>query len=141
MKLIDRVFHLEEINGDDRCSTYLYRWTLLRLKSMAVYLHHFVGNDWTRDQHDHPKRFISIGLRGCYREVTPHGERIFCAPWIRSFPATHIHCLSMVDGGQCWTLVVTLRAVRPWGFWTKRGWVPWREYVNLPDADEQKDCL
>ena len=29
MKLFDRIFKLEEINGANRCPTYLYRWTLL----------------------------------------------------------------------------------------------------------------
>lgn len=29
MKLLDRIFKLEEINGANRCPTYLYRWTLI----------------------------------------------------------------------------------------------------------------
>lgn len=67
-KLLDRLFQLEEINGADRCPTYLYRWTLAKVKKWGwgVYLHHFVGDDWSLDLHDHPKRFISIGLKGQY---------------------------------------------------------------------------
>ena len=42
-KLIDKLFSLKEINGGERCPTYLYRWTLLKLGSYRVYLHHFVG--------------------------------------------------------------------------------------------------
>src|SRR4051794_37340967 len=118
MNLIDRIFRLEEINGGKRCPTYLYRWTLLTFgKSLSVYLHHFVGDDWSRDMHDHPKRFISIGLAGRYIEETPAGERVYRAPWIRTFPANHIHRLRMINGGGCWTLVIVLRPVREWGFW------------------------
>ena len=54
MRWIDRLFKLEEINGHGRCSTYLYRWTLLAFRRLSVYLHHFVGDDWSRDMHDHP---------------------------------------------------------------------------------------
>jgi hypothetical protein len=86
-----------------------------------------------------PRDFISIGLWGKYREVTPRGSRIFRAPWIRSFPATHIHRLEMIGGGDCWTLVIVLKAVRAWGFWTDAGWFPWRRYVG-DDALARKNC-
>lgn len=80
MKLLDRILRLEEINGAGTCPTYLYRWTLLRLKNgIGVYLHHFVGNDWSRDLHDHPKRFISVGLWGGYTEETQAGRRQWTA--------------------------------------------------------------
>lgn len=117
MRILNRLFKLEEINGRHRCPTYLYRWTLYATRWFSVYLHHFVGDDWSRDMHDHPKRFISIGLAGGYTEETPSGERRYAAPWIRSFPPEHIHRLRLDPGKECWTLVITLRAVRPWGFW------------------------
>lgn len=150
MKLIDKIFRLEEINGANRCPTYLYRWTLARWGAYRVYLHHFVGDDWSLDLHDHPKRFISIGLKGRYVEITPDPKggthtRTFTAPWIRSFPAEHIHRLRMVrkwSGAMedCWTLVVTLKATRGWGFWHIGKFIPWRQYVNSEIADSAKAC-
>jgi hypothetical protein len=140
MRLIDRIFKLEEINGRNRCATYLYRWTLLATKGFSVYLHHFVGDDWSRDMHDHPKRFVSIGLWGRYLEETPSGERVYRAPWVRTFPAHHIHRIRMIDGGTCWTLVIVLKVVREWGFWHVGRWIPWREYVGGPTADQMKNC-
>lgn len=143
MKLLTRIFgEPEEINGGKRCPTYLYRWTLLKLGKRGVYLHHFVGDDWSLDLHDHPKRFISVGLRGQYREETPNGVRIYRAPWIRTFPAKHIHRISMIDGGDAWTLVVVLKATRPWGFWHLGRFMPWREYVSGKDgiADKMTAC-
>jgi hypothetical protein len=139
MRLIDRILRKEEINGHNACPTYLYRWTLLRLgKLLAVYLHHFVGDDWALDPHDHPKRFISIGLRGGYIEQTPAAgvigavnEHVYRAPWLRTFEAEHRHRLRMLAPGKdCWTLVVVTRAVRPWGFWKDGRFVPWRKYVQ-----------
>jgi hypothetical protein len=141
MRLIDRLLRMEEINGHDACPTYMYRWTLLKLgKLFSIYLHHFVGDDWSRDMHDHPKRFISIGLRGRYVEETPAGEREFRAPWARTFPANHIHRIRLAPGHQAWTLVVVLWPVRPWGFWHRGSWIPWRQYVGSEAAEMMKSC-
>lgn len=141
MKLIDRIFKLEEINGKNRCPTYLYRWTFLQTRWFGVYLHHFVGDDWSLDMHDHPKRFISIGLKGRYLEETPNGTTPYVAPWVRTFPAHHIHRLRMIGSSDCWTLVIVLRAVRQWGFWHLGKFVPWKTYVgDAGIADRMKSC-
>lgn len=139
--VLSRLFIREEINGGGVCPTYLYRWELVRRENWQVYLHNFVGDDWSLDMHDHPKRFISIGLRGGYVEETPgQVERRYRAPWVRSFPAEHIHRLRLVDGRPCWTLVVVLKWVRGWGFWREGSFVPWREYVNSDDAHDRRSC-
>lgn len=152
MKWFDRVFKLEEINGGERCPTYLWRWTLLETRWFKAYLHHFVNDDWSLDLHDHPKRFISIGLWGWYIEETPYEgglewaslgpkRRTYRAPWLRSFPATHIHRLS-VPSKNCWTLVIVLKSVREWGFWHEGVFIHWRDYVRGKDgiADKMKAC-
>ena len=130
---------------------YMHRWRLLTLlNGRQLYLHHFLGDDWSKDMHDHPKAFVSIGLWGSYVEerprefgfgpdlvVPPGGVGIphngiirdhYRAPWIRRFPAHHIHRLTEARG--CWTLVYTGPTVRLWGFWRDRVWVPWRSYVE-----------
>lgn len=159
--ILTRIFRApEEINGGGRCPTYLYRWHLLRVGSKAsrldftLYLHKFVGEDWSRDLHDHPKRFISIGLKGSYVEHTTwptgwgpflsgvgdHRQVTYRAPWIRTFPATHVHRLTgPTPERPCWTLVLVLNTVREWGFWRQGGWVKWREYLKRY-ADGGKAC-
>lgn len=160
--VLNRLFAVEAINGANRCPTYLYRWTLFQprrprwlWRGFGVYLHQFVGDDWSLDLHDHPKRFISIGLRGAYREETPGVEwyegkddapsqsRVYRAPWVRTFPASHIHRLSLLeDRRPCWTLVIVLRSVREWGFWHRGMFMHWRHYVAVDNtiADERKAC-
>ena len=141
--LLNRLFKREEINGGTRCPTYLYRWTLFRCRWFQVYLHRFVADDWSRDLHDHPKRFISIGLWGGYVEHTPNGATTYCAPWVRSFPAEHIHRIVLAPWHVCWTLVIVLQASREWGFWHAGQWIPWKEYVfgsHAKVADEMKSC-
>lgn len=158
----------EEINGDNLCPTYLYRWTLLTIpierargrkpRNVRVYLHHFVGNDWALDPHDHPKWFLSIGLRGSYVEYTfdksgeATGRQRWYAPWIRFFRATHIH---RIEATNAWTLVIVGPEQRQWGFWLSDGrngrqsgkyiaslihdWVDWRSYI-VEHGAERKDC-
>ncbi len=142
LQLINRLFHFERSDGNGATARYLHRWTLLRLwGGRAVYLHHFVGSDWSRDLHDHPKSFLSIGLWGSYIEER-HGRlgwrrdergrivrRRYRAPWVRWFPATHIHRLDVPH--NCWTLVIVGKQCRQWGFYTAEGWNPWDEYVRL----------
>jgi hypothetical protein len=101
----------------------------VRIGWLSVYLHHF-ADDLLGDMHDHPGRIISLGLLGKYREETPGGARIYRAPWVRCFPASYIHRLVMVDGGSCWTIAITLKPVRTWGFWTSAGRKPWHEYLK-----------
>ena len=126
---IDRLFRMEEMNGG-------YRWELARVGGLRIDLHHFVTDDWLGDMHDHPARGISIGLFGKYREETPRGARIYRAPWVRSFPASHTHRITMVDRGSCWTIMIMLKPVRTWGFWTSAGWKPWDEYGKARGLEE-----
>lgn len=147
-RILSRLFGApEEINGAERCPTYLYRWVVCTTRWFKVYIHHFVGDDWSLDLHDHPKRFISIGLKGWYFETTrgPEGSgtrtSMFSAPWIRSFPAEHIHRIA-VPSKDCWTLVIVLKTTREWGFWHDGSFIPWRTYVKPGNktADEMKAC-
>lgn len=141
MSMLNRMFGVaEEVTGDGTCPTYLFRWKVLSLQNRKVYLHYFVGDDWSQDQHDHPKRFISIGLWGGYIEETPTGEVHYRAPWFRTFPAEHIHRLRLGQHRCCWTLVIVLKPVRPWGFWHDGRWIPWREYVASEEAERRKSC-
>jgi hypothetical protein len=142
VKFLNKLFGTaEEINGHNRCPTYLYRWTIITTRWGKVYLHKFVGDDWSLDFHDHPKRFISIGLWGSYLEATPAGERRYRAPWFRTFAASHQHRIS-TPWGHCWTLVIVLRQTREWGFWHDGEFIQWDDYVAGKGgvADKMKAC-
>jgi hypothetical protein len=136
-RLIERLVRYEKMSGNGACPVYLERWTLLRLFGCAVYLHHFIGDDWALDPHDHPRRFISIGLKGWYWEdtFTQAGGRTFKrtdrydAPWVRSFPAEHVHRVRASECGNCWTLVIVLWKSRGWGFFQNGIFIPFRKYV------------
>lgn len=155
--LQNRLWRWESVANEDG-SIYLWRLPLLKLpRERRVYLHHFVADDKAREPHDHPKGFLSIGLWGRYIErvyeiLPPRREelvwastgrrqvcewpararciedRIWIAPWWRRFPAEHTHRILVPDGETCWTLVITGPITRTWGFWTRDGWVAFRDY-------------
>lgn len=138
MRLRDRIFRREDIARGA-----LRRWTLFRLPGgRALYLHHFRCSD-ARSLHDHPKRFVTIGLRGGYVEESPdpwewlalsHARirRQFRAPWIRTFGTHHIHRVRVSRRG-CWTLAYVGPATREWGFLHRGRWIPWRRFHEVYD--------
>lgn len=145
-RLLNRLFRFETMSGNGACPVYLERWTLLLAFKCGIYLHHFLGDDWALDPHDHPRRFISIGLKGWYFEDVfdhagnPISTRRFTAPWIRSFPAEHVHRVRAVECGNVWTLVIVLPKSRDWGFIQYGIWIPFREYVFGGIYRKRKDC-
>ena len=139
-RIFDRLFFYESMSGAGTCPVYLERWTLALGFRCGVYLHHFIGDDWALDPHDHPRRFISIGLWGWYwedvfRPVLTTGEpgqlqvTRHDAPWIRTFPANHLHRVRASECGNCWTLVMVLPKSRSWGFVQDGRWIHFKEYV------------
>ena len=140
-RFLNRIFgKAEEINGANRCPTYLYRWVIAQKRGwFAAYIHHFVGSDWSLDFHDHPKRFISIGLWGSYVEHTPQSSRVYRAPWVRSFPAEYQHRIDC-PSRNCWTITIVLKPVRAWGFWNDGVFIPFKEYVDSDLATARKNC-
>lgn len=138
-RLVDRLFSHEVIDGAE-CfpEPHFHRWTLARLPGgPAAYLHHFKSSDHWPNPHDHPKTFISIGLKGEYNEYSFDGDRPemhhFKAPWIRKFPPEHKHQIMLIQHKPVWTLVLVGPKRREWGYWTdSQGFVWWKTYVMDP---------
>lgn len=116
---------------------YLRRWFLIPHNRVAnVYLHRFTSSD-DPVPHCHPWSFLSIVLAGRYDEVTDHFTRRRGVGSIAYRPATWRHSVQLITDGNaerpCWTLVITGRWVRNWGFWCPRQdgtrrFVPWQEF-------------
>lgn len=111
---------------------YLHRWYLIpRNRWLNIYLHQFLRDDDDRALHDHPWRSLSILLRGRYLEITPDGQREFRAGNIiwRNAEYRHRLLISPYGNRPAWTLFLTGRKVRTWGFWCPQGFVPWNKFV------------
>jgi len=129
-------FPRQEFRVDGEPSPRMIKWTLLSTPVGMVFLHKFLGPDWTRDPHDHPAYFVSIGLWGSYiesvydRDGQELYERKWRAPWVRMFPPTHIHRTSWVSPHRAYTICLTGKWVHQWGFMLGNQSVAWRDYVK-----------
>lgn len=155
LKLNRSLFRYEEIAAAG-CPVHLRRWTILRLwGGAAVYLHNFVGDDWARDPHDHPKHFWTIGLQGEYWEDVFEqpvwkGTRHWAAPWVRHFPPEHAHRIRVnphpwegpikSGGPGAWSLCIVGGRQREWGFWHMGEWVQWAKYAFGGIGETRKSC-
>jgi hypothetical protein len=145
------------IIGDDQEHPYLLRWWVIpRNHFFNIYLHKMLRDD-QQDMHDHPWWNISIILKGGFHETQPAREylttpymRVADLPRVTKFHgpgtlvfrrATTVHRLSLPSNkqtvhrhhpGYSWSLFITGRNVRTWGFHCKWGFRPWREYLKPP---------
>ncbi|QXN74972.1 hypothetical protein SEA_POSH_64 [Gordonia phage Posh] len=119
------------IGGAD--DPYLRRWYLIpRNPLINVYLHQFLRSDDDRALHDHPWWFVSLILRGEYEEITgrysEHAElrrrgsiAFRPAKWRHRVQLTRrpVPGRSIIEWPElpCWTLIITGRRTRSWGFW------------------------
>lgn len=115
---------------------YLLRWYLVpRNNWFGIYLHQFKRDDDDRALHDHPWSFISIMLKGSYKEHTDDGVILRAAPSIAFRKAEHRHRVELVTE-SCWTLIFKGRVVREWGFWCPKGFVHWSKFTAQDNPGE-----
>lgn len=118
---------------------YLLRWYVIpRNPWLNVYLHKFLHDDEDRAIHDHPWTFVSLILRGKYFEVTENNftSRQFPSIVVRQADYAHRVVLDRDELDKpkpCWTLVITGRVVRDWGFHCPQGWRHWKEFTAKDD--------
>lgn len=129
--------------GDNQ--PYLIRYSLFSCRFFAIKIHHILISD-DDCPHNHPWAFVTILLKGHYLEhrVIDKVENIgykrfthklkiakrYSAGNILYRPANSIHRLVLDEGKTVRTLVITFKKVQDWGFFTPRGFVGWRDYVQ-----------
>lgn len=141
---MDRPDFIVKDAGEDR----MYRWFLIpRNKWINIYLHKLVKPD-PQALHDHEYDNLSIVLRGGYfettsvdkRDVRDLGRKPTRTRWrppgsIIARKAEWAHRLSPLytlrNGASTvvpsWSLFITFRRKRNWGFHTRRGWVAFKD--------------
>jgi len=126
------VFGKRKIIYRDDNKPYLIRYTLFTCRWFSVKIHNILLSD-PSCQHDHPWSFITVLLKGGYVEHTPTGSKVYGAGCILYRPADYVHRLEVHQ--PVWTFVITFKKTRPWGFYTKRGWVVWHQYISGPNCE------
>lgn len=133
---------------------YLIRYTIFNCPLFGIKLHNLLRSD-DDCLHDHPWAFISFILKGGYVEhrvdkiiayeeakdisalddfffdpsndtFQLRSKRLYGSPRILFRPSNWIHKLEVYQ--PTWTLVITFKKVKKWGFFTPRGWIEWFKY-------------
>lgn len=136
---------------------YLIRWTIFSCSLFSIKIHNILLSDYDC-HHDHPWSFISLILWGGYvehtekksivptgrtllsnppqpetKEITVKKSRIYHPGNILYRKAEFAHKLELHQ--PCWTMVITFKKVRKWGFLTPKGWIEWFKYHPVSGCD------
>lgn len=127
MNPFGKIFQIrwKEALGRPECP-YLYRWTLI-IFGFSIRLHHWLRSDDRRFFHDHASTFVSIVLKGSYKNVTPDGTFEVKAGSIWKSNAMKRHYLDIPKGGA-WTLLFCGRFADD------------RKWKSLPDIRPVQDA-
>lgn len=119
------------------------RFFIVNTERFGIYLHRIDRPDLDRDCHDHPWSFVTIVLRGGYKEERrePSCSRIARWRWRFSVAYRHrtdAHRIAVVLPNT-WTLVIRGRDTLTWGFYRDVGhgltrWIDWRQYRSVAGA-------
>lgn len=107
---------------------YLRRLHLLQTPVFSIFVHWIKKPDDEVPLHDHPISFLSIVLKGWYREQ--RAEASHYVRWFNLIRANTAHRILEVSNGGVVTLVLSGSPRRTWGFHTPQGWVSWRDYYK-----------
>jgi hypothetical protein len=94
---------------------YVIRWRV-ETPLGSIRVHHWLGSDDNRAFHDHPWWFLTLVIRGGYTDKSLADDDHLRAGSVRFRKALHQHTVISDDGG-CWTVIITGRPLRSWGFW------------------------
>lgn len=135
------VWGKQVITGPNGGTVYLKRWILFRCPLFQVMVHKFHRGD-ERVPHDHPWPFVSLVLWGKYYErLGEHCDYEWLtrrAGTLAFRRATDRHYVDLPAGRHCWTLVITGRRQRKWGFWpSDNHFIPYDQYISADICEEQ----
>jgi len=121
---------------DENEKLYLRRYRLFQTPWFGMYIHKICRPDQGRDPHDHPWNFSALILKNGYCETTimdgKAGRQWFkFGDWSRH-KAEDFHIIENFHFkyGNTWTLFLTGKRRRNWGFLTEEGWVSHQEYTG-----------
>ena len=128
-----RVMYRPNENGHPE--KYLERFYIVKTPFIEVMLHRFFMSD-AGEVHDHPWHSFGWILNNGYNEtVLKNGKEITHFRSVGHFgwrKSTDFHKVELLPNGsgKTWTIFVTLKRHKNWGFLTSKGWVPFTKYFE-----------
>jgi hypothetical protein len=120
---------------------YLWRLRILATPWFGIHLHRIGTTDENRFPHDHPWPFFAITLWGGYLDEHDGIRTVHIPGRPHWHPATYTHAIRKLFRVPTWTLVITGRRVRDWGYWTDEGWVEHETYEEQYKKDREEWLL
>jgi hypothetical protein len=127
-------------NANTAPQLYLERFYIVKAPLIEIMIHRFHLSD-VAVFHDHPWASWNVILKGGYVEHTlQDGNEAaqFRKPGYfgqRSAKAKHWVELPEGSAGNVWTLFVTFRREKSWGYFTDHGYYPFEEYFRMTGVD------
>lgn len=115
-------------------SEYITRLHVLKTPWFAICMHWINKPDPEPHLHDHPVSFLSLILRGGYREIRQKGSTYASLTypkhkWFNFITASLGDRHRIIDVlPKTLTLCLMGPKTREWGFHTEKGWVYWKDY-------------
>lgn len=113
------------------------RWRAINTRWFQVLIHAVYDHDRDHFMHDHPWNFLSFILKGGYMELYCDQNSIVstrvASPFTfkRMQAAGEYHKILRLLNGTSWSLVVTGKRERTWGYLTNQGWMNNEKYRRL----------
>lgn len=115
------------IRGGPDDAVYLSRWVCeFGRGRSSIRFHVFRRPDEDSCHHDHPWWFFTVVLWGGYVEETVSGER--AVRWLGFRRRGFRHRVTRLLRRIAVTMIITGPIEREWGFFTRDGWMGWREF-------------
>lgn len=154
MSLIDKPIERAKRTPYYHLEGYMERYWLIKpnpkrwfFKDFSIRIHRILRSDTDDCFHDHPWASMSIILRGGYWELMPLKQSQH--PRIDFYFSKHVwrktgaivirkarfrHKIMIPSGFDCWSMFVMFRKTEKWGFYTRKGFVPHKEYLGIPES-------
>lgn len=148
-KVITKLFPLVKEIKSREGVVHFRRYAIVESRWFNVYVHQILHRDEDKDPHSHPWDYVSIILRGGYRESVIWPKHIGQNHWryTEAYTVNHpvagmvmghttsaFHQIMRIDG-PTWTLVLTGRKKHFWGYMTED-----RGFVNHITYRKQKNA-
>lgn len=120
-------FYKKTIIYRENVTPYLVRYSLISCRWFAIKIHNILISDAVC-QHDHPWAFITFLIKGGYVEHTPKASKVYGRFSLLYRPAKYVHRLEIHQ--PVWSIVITFKKVRVWGFHTPNGFIKFFNYSH-----------
>ena len=127
MKLFQKAKEIRSREG----ALHFERYAIIETFLFAVYLHKIHKEDQDLHLHSHPWNFVTIVLKGSYRELGEHGESLKKVGTVSSMSRNRFHKIATVFDKPVTTLFLTFGKHKPWHYLVDGSKIESDEYRKL----------